>query len=133
MLVYDVGYGSFRRVDDFVRLLRLRGVEVVVDVRAFPRSRIPGFGGDELSRVLAVNGVEYVWLGDRLGGFRRGGYESYVGSSAFMDGFNRLVEIASKRRVCLLCLERDRRYCHRRFIVERLERLGFTVRDLVRG
>ncbi|MEM0240167.1 MAG: DUF488 domain-containing protein, partial [Candidatus Nezhaarchaeales archaeon] len=106
---------------------------VVVDVRAFPRSRIKGFSCDELKRELEKNGLEYVWLGDKLGGFRRGGYERYTKEEGFKRGLEILSIIARDKKVCLMCLERDRRFCHRRFIVEELRSVGFEVKDLVRG
>ncbi|MEM2725184.1 MAG: DUF488 domain-containing protein, partial [Candidatus Nezhaarchaeales archaeon] len=113
--------------------LKAKNIEVVVDVRAFPRSRIKGFSRDELKRELEKNGLEYVWLGDKLGGFRRGGYEGYTKEEGFKRGLEILSIIARDKRVCLMCLERDRRFCHRRFIVEKLKSVGFEVKDLVRG
>lgn len=131
--MYDVGYGAFKSIDDFLKLLRARNVEVVVDVRTFPRSKIKGFSRDELKEGLEKSGLEYVWLGDKLGGFKRGGYESYMKKEGFRRGLEVLSTIARDKKVCLMCLERDRRFCHRRFIVEVLRGMGFEVKDLVRG
>lgn len=77
--------------------------------------------------------MEYVWLGGKLGGFRRGGYERYTKEKDFREGLEVLSSIARSKKVCLMCLERDRRFCHRRFIVEELKRMGFEVKDLMRG
>ena len=131
LLVYDVGYGALKNVDTLIELLKSKGVEVVVDVRAFPKSKKPGFSGDELKGILEVNGIKYVWLGDRLGGYRSEGYERYMESDAFKSGMKLLLDVVSKKKACLLCLEKRRRYCHRRFIVNELKKLGFEVRDLV--
>jgi len=132
LLLYDVGYGSFRRLEELLRMLRAKGVEVLIDVRAFPRSRVKGFNREELEKELKKNGIEYVWLGDKLGGFKRGGYEKYLQSDGFREGVETLLSVARNKRVCLMCLERDRRFCHRRFIVKVLRGLGVEVRDLVR-
>ncbi len=115
-----------------LKMLKAKKVEVLIDVRAYPRSRIEGFNRHELEEGLKKNGVEYIWLGDRLGGFRRGGYQKYVQSNGFREGVEILLSIARNRRACLMCLEKDRRFCHRRFIVEALKELGVEVRDLLR-
>lgn len=132
-MVYDVGYGAFKYIDDFLKLLKARSVEVVVDLRAFPRSKIRGFSRDELKGELEKNGLEYVWLGDKLGGFRKRGYEEYMREEGFREGLRILSTIARDKMVCLMCLERNRRFCHRRFIVEALRKMGFEVKDLVKG
>ncbi|MCS7140015.1 MAG: DUF488 domain-containing protein [Candidatus Nezhaarchaeota archaeon] len=131
MLIYDVGYSAFRVIDEIIKFLKLRGIEVVVDVRAFPRSKLPGFSSDELRKSLEANGIEYLWLGDKLGGYRKGGYEKYMKRRDFEEGIRALLSVVSKRRACLLCLERKRRACHRRFIIDKLRELGFIVKDLV--
>jgi len=132
LLLYDVGYGAFKRFEELLKMLKTRGIEVLVDLRAFPRSRIKGFNREELEEELKKNGVEYLWLGDRLGGFRRGGYGEYAQSNGFREGIEILLSVARDKKVCLMCLERDRRFCHRRFIVEALKVYGVEVRDLVR-
>jgi len=132
LLLYDVGYGSFRCLEKLLEMLKAKGVEVLVDVRAFPRSKIKGFNREELEEELKKNGMEYMWLGDKLGGFRSEGYGKHVQSDDFREGVEVLLSVARNKRVCLMCLERDRRFCHRRFIVEALRKLGVEVRDLVR-
>jgi len=132
LLLYDVGYGSFRHLKELLRMLRAKGIEILIDVRAFPRSRIKGFNHEELEEELKKNGIEYMWLGDKLGGFKRGGYENYMQSNSFREGVETLLSVARNKRVCLMCLERDRRFCHRKFIVKALRELGVEVRDLVR-
>jgi uncharacterized protein (DUF488 family) len=132
LLLYDVGYGAFKRLEELLEVLRARRVEVLVDLRAFPKSRIKGFNREELEEGLKRNGMKYLWLGDKLGGFRREGYEKYMKSDNFREGIETLLSIARDKRVCLMCLERDRRFCHRRFIIRALKELGVEVRDLVR-
>jgi uncharacterized protein (DUF488 family) len=132
LLLYDIGYGVFKRLEELLEILKTKGVEVLIDLRAFPRSRIKGFNREELEEELKRNGVEYLWLGDKLGGFRRGGYEKHVQNNSFGEGLKIILSIARNKRVCLMCLERDRRFCHRRFVVEVLKGLGVEVRDLVR-
>jgi uncharacterized protein (DUF488 family) len=132
LLLYDVGYGALKCLEELLTLLKTKGVKVLVDLRAFPRSRIKGFNREELEEELRKNGVKYLWLGDKLGGFRKGGYEKYLQSDGFREGIEALLSVARNEGVCLMCLERDRRFCHRRFIVEALKEVEIEVRDLVR-
>jgi uncharacterized protein (DUF488 family) len=124
--IYTLGT-SDRTPDEFLALLKDVGVEVVVDVRRFPTSRFKHFEKDELSRLLERGGFYYIYLGKELGGYRRKGYEAYVGTEEFRQGLSRLKELVCKSRVVILCAERLPWRCHRRFIGQELERDGFKV------
>ena len=112
---------------EFLELLREHNIEVVVDVRSFPTSKISHFRKEELEKWLPENGVCYVWLGRELGGYRRGGYQAYMATHQFREGIERLLNIAKQKRTCLMCLEPNPKYCHRRFISAHLEGLGVRV------
>lgn len=125
-VIYTLGT-SDRSAEEFLRLLRGFGIQVVVDVRRFPSSRYEHFRGEELERLVEGGGMSYVYLGRELGGYRKVGYEYYVGSEGFREGLGRLQRLARGRRVAVLCAERLPWRCHRRFIARELEREGFTV------
>ncbi len=129
-VVYTLGT-SDRTPDEFLALLKDVGVEVVVDVRRFPTSRFKHFDKDELSRLLERGGFHYIYLGEELGGYRRKGYEAYVGTEEFRQGLSRLKELARERSVVILCAERLPWRCHRRFIGQELERDGFKVTHVI--
>jgi len=124
--VYTVGYGG-RKFEDFVALLREHGVDLVVDVRRFPRSKDESYLRENLERELPRRGIKYVYLGDLLGGFRRGGYEKYMESEDYMRGITRLLELAEVHRLAIMCVERNVRGCHRRHISRTLEEAGVEV------
>ena len=128
-MIYTVGYGG-RTAKRFIQLLREHGIELVVDVRRFPTSKKEEFKRENLEAMLRENGIGYVWLGDLLGGFRRGGYEKYAKSDKFNEGINKLLELAEGKNIASMCLERNVKYCHRRFIVQRLEEIGVEVVNL---
>jgi len=71
---------------------------------------------------LPKSDVEYVWLGKELGGYRSGGYQRHMRTKLFKEGIKKLLEIAAKKRTCIMCMEPNPRYCHRRFISAHLER-----------
>ncbi|RLF21971.1 MAG: DUF488 domain-containing protein [Thermoprotei archaeon] len=128
--IWTIGYGG-RGVEDFINKLKENGIDVVVDVRRWPTSKVIEYRRENLKRILKEHGIEYVWLGEELGGYRRGGYERYMQSESFKKGIERLMKLAHDHRVCIMCLERSPRGCHRRFIAKRLEELGVEVCHIV--
>ena len=60
--VYTVGHSTLP-IEDFVALLRVYGIETLVDIRTVPRSRRnPQFNADALPKALKAHGVEYVGM-----------------------------------------------------------------------
>lgn len=129
-VIYSAGTGA-RPLAEFIALLRGCGVAVAADVRSFPSSRrYPHFSREELRRSLAREGIEYVWLGECLGGFREGGYESHMLTEGFQRGLEELEELARRSPTVFFCAERHPRRCHRRFISRALEERGWKVLHL---
>ncbi len=130
--VYTVGHSN-RSLDDFLKLLEKYKIDVIVDVRRFPSSKkYPHFKKEELKKTLEEHGFSYSWLGDKLGGFRPGGYEAYMETEDFKKGFQELLKIireesARGKRVAIMCRERLWFKCHRRFISDVLVWLGYRV------
>lgn len=130
-VVWSVGHGA-RTLDGFVELLRGAGIETLVDVRRFPRSRRhPHFDAAALDGALAEAGLRREWLGEELGGFRDGGYEAHVETDDFRRGLARLETLAMDRRTAFCCAERRPEHCHRLEIARVLEGRGWTVHHLV--
>lgn len=125
-IIFTLGTSN-RSAQEFVELLRDFGVEVVVDARRFPSSRFEHFGQERMADFLGQAGMAYFYLGDELGGFRRGGYEEYMETPEFMSGLKKLEEIAGKKRTAIVCAERFPWRCHRRFIARELEKRGWSV------
>ena len=129
-LIYTLGT-STRSGEEFIELLTGHGVEVVVDVRRFPSSRFEHFCRKELARLLNEAGIDYVYMGEELGGYRRGGYQNFTTKSEFQMGVKKLEEIARKRRATIVCAERFPWRCHRRFIALELEKQGWQVNHVI--
>ena len=61
-------------------MLEAAGVRVLVDVRAFPRSRRhPQFDRKAIENALRDTPIQYVWEGRDLGGFREPGPDNHTG------------------------------------------------------
>lgn len=129
MIVYTVGYWG-RSISEFIALLKENNVTAVIDVRRFPKSSNIEFNRENLERTLKGYGIKYIFLGESLGGFVKGGYEKYMETQKFKEGFNALIEIAGSEVVALMCKERNIKHCHRRFIAQRLESFGIKVKNL---
>ncbi len=75
--IWTIGHSN-RSKETFLELLSENGIEVLVDVRSFPTSKIEHFKREEMERWLPEHRVEHVWLGKELGGYRLGGYRAYI-------------------------------------------------------
>jgi uncharacterized protein (DUF488 family) len=125
--------------DRFVALLQQAGVTAVADVRSAPFSRWwPWFSHKPLAARLAAAGMDYIWLGDALGGrprepqlYRDGvaDYEAMAAQPQFRAGLDRVADATARHCVCLLCAEREPLDCHRCLLVGR----ALAERGLVPG
>src|SRR5215213_5559790 len=61
MRIFTIGYEG-ATVPEFLAALKDAGVERVIDVRALPLSRRPGFSKSPLRAALEEAGIEYVHL-----------------------------------------------------------------------
>jgi uncharacterized protein (DUF488 family) len=140
--ILTVGH-STHPPERFLELLRSQGIEALADVRRYPASRRhPQFNREALARSLAGAGIEYVELGEQLGGRRRSSsprrrsgwrnpsfaaYAEHMESEAFAGGLARLETLATSRRTAYMCAESDWRRCHRRLISDALRERGWRV------
>jgi uncharacterized protein (DUF488 family) len=129
--LYTVGH-STRSIDELVALLQENGVKQLVDVRHYPRSRRnPQVNREALERELPKRGIDYFWEGETLGGFRKGGYQAYMGSASFAEGLDRLERLLAKGPTAIMCAEIVWFRCHRRFIAREMAVRGYRVTHIV--
>jgi uncharacterized protein (DUF488 family) len=121
-------------------------VELLIDVRAMPRSRKPGFSKRQLAAELDERGIPYVHL-QGLGTPKAGRDAVRAGRPEIMDTIFRehmasdraqadlaqAKSLAREKRVCLLCFEQDPACCHRSIVAEMIaQESGQSIRDLSR-
>jgi uncharacterized protein (DUF488 family) len=126
--LFSIGHSNIP-AERFVAMQREAGVTAVADVRSTPVSRFcPWFSAKNLAPLLAEAGIFYAAYGVELGGrprdpalFRDGiaDYEAMARQADFRAGLDRLVAEASRRRICLMCSEREPLECHRCLLVTR--------------
>ena len=104
-----------------MRILRLHGIELVVDVRSTPYSRyVPQANRENLARTLEAADIVYRWMGDLLGGKpdgTTGDYDELRAGPAFQRGVDRLLDLAAQDRTAIMCSEGDHRQCHRHKLI----------------
>jgi uncharacterized protein (DUF488 family) len=141
LTVFTVGH-STRSGEEFVRILKAHGVEVLVDVRTYPGSRrYPQFNREALSESLAQAGIKYKHE-PRLGGRRAPradshntawrnpqfrGYADHMETDVFRKGVEDLLEVAGDARVSVMCAEAVWWRCHRGLLADYLKAKGHTV------
>lgn len=130
MIIYTLGTSN-RSFDEFVDILRRFEITSVVDVRRFPTSKFEHFKRESLEESLKNIGIGYEYLGDLLGGYREGGYERYMDSADFRKGLQRLMELAEREKIAVICKERFPWKCHRWHIASGLVGRGAEVVHII--
>lgn len=128
--VYTLGTGR-RSEEDFIEILLNYDIKTLVDVRSFPKSKLPIFTRENLESLLKKEGINYVFLGRELGGFRKGGYEAYTETEDFKKGIDKLESIAETGTSVIICAERFPWKCHRRWIARELHRRGWQIEHII--
>jgi uncharacterized protein (DUF488 family) len=130
MRIFTIGYEG-TTVGEFLTALKGAGVERVIDVRALPLSRRPGFSKTPLKGALEEAGIEYVHL-KALGTPSEGRTAARAGRHADMARIYagqlqlpeamaqaaQMLHLASEKPSALLCMERDPAHCHRTLLLE---------------
>lgn len=130
-VIYTLGT-STRTLQEFMEILKHYGIALVADVRRFPASRrYPHFNRPGLAAQLAANGIAYHYLGEKLGGYRTGGYEAYTRTAAFHEGIEELAPLAKSGPTAIVCSERLPWKCHRRFIAAAMAAKGWRVIHII--
>jgi uncharacterized protein (DUF488 family) len=128
--IFTIGYEG-TTVPEFVAALQQAGVERVIDVRALPLSRRPGFSKSPLRAALAEARIEYVHL-KALGTPAEGRAAARAGRHADMARVysgqlelpeaiaqsGEMLELAREKPSALLCMEREPAHCHRTLLLE---------------
>jgi uncharacterized protein (DUF488 family) len=125
MRIFTIGYEGSTQ-SELIAALQKAGVERVIDVRAVPNSRKPGFSKNILAAGLKEAGIDYVHL-KALGTPPAGREAARKGQWAVMTRIYaaqletpeagmeaaRMIALAQEQPSALLCFERDPAQCHR--------------------
>ena len=142
--LFTVGH-STRAIEELVKLLQSHNVQRLVDVRTVPRSRHnPQFNADALPVSLKNAGIWYSHMAE-LGGLRHArrdsvntgwrnagfrGFADYMQTPEFDAALGKLIEMAGRERVAIMCAEAVPWRCHRSLISDALTARGIRVEHI---
>jgi len=134
-IVLTIGH-STRPLEIFMQLLEAHGVKRLVDVRTVPRSRRnPQFNQETLPNSLSQTKIRYTHL-EELGGLRKPragsantgwgnpsfrGFADYMQTPEFAAGLAKLMKLASRSQIAVMCAEAVPWRCHRSLIADALQ------------
>jgi uncharacterized protein (DUF488 family) len=139
MKLYTLGHNA-HPIEKFLGLLAAHGIRRLVDVRSAPYSRFqPQFNKSRLDGALLLQGLEYTFAGEALGGRpadptcfrvqmamlaagdlpRSVDYVEVMKREWFRQGIGRLLELAAGEATAILCSEEDPAKCHRHHLIAR--------------
>ena len=130
MKLFTIGYERATQAE-FIATLQTAGVERIIDVRAVPLSRRPGFSKNILAASLKEAGIDYVGL-KALGTPAEGREAARKGKQAVLERVYasqlelpeaivqaaQMRDLAEEKRSALLCFERDPAGCHRTLLIK---------------
>jgi uncharacterized protein (DUF488 family) len=137
--IFTVGHSTLP-IERFIALLKIYGVERLVDIRTVPRSRHnPQFNDTAMADSLTAAHLEYVPM-PALGGLRHTrkdspntgwrnksfrGYADYMQTEAFEEALETLIQMSRQKRIAIMCAEAVPWRCHRSLVADAL-----NVRDV---
>ena len=132
MRIFTIGYEGATQ-PELIAALQAAGVKRLIDVRAVPLSRRPGFSKNVLANGLREAGIAYVGL-KALGTPPEGReaarrhdhatlervYDGQLELPEAMAQAAMMLDLAAEAPSALLCFERDPAGCHRRLLLQRV-------------
>lgn len=125
--LWSIGH-SRHTIEDFLEMLAGQGIDVVVDLRTYPFSKIaPQFNEVALKKALKSQGISYLFMGKELGGRPdademydekgRVRYDLVAQTEVFKEGIERLLNGIGNHNVAMMCSEGSPEKCHRTLLV----------------
>ena len=128
--LYSIGHSN-HSLEQFIFLLKSKGINCLVDVRSTPYSqRLSQFNREFIIRDLAKATILYQYMGDNLGGRYTNpalltvdgqvDYGKVMQENSFQKGLDELIKLASSgNKITFMCAEKDPFDCHRFALVSR--------------
>jgi uncharacterized protein (DUF488 family) len=143
-VILSLGH-SVRPQEETIALLQENAISLLIDVRAFPRSRRnPQYNSDALARALQETGIGYRHFPE-LGGMRKPrvdstnlglaegfrGFADYMQTPKFSTALTTLMTLAERQKIAVMCAEAKPTECHRSLISDALSAQGLEVRHII--
>jgi len=129
--LFTAGYEGIN-IDTFISNLLAKNINCILDVRALPLSRKPGFSKNKLANRLKDVDIQYVHLGalgspkdvrEKLKSTRD--YPTFFKTmDTYLSGQKNALEIAysyvTNSTCCLMCFEHFAEQCHRKIVAKKI-------------
>ena len=130
--LFTIGYQG-TTIDTFIANLATNNIDCVIDIRALPLSRKPGFSKTDLARRLNLAEIQYVHFAEL--GTPKPIRENLKATRDYSTFFKKMEKyLAGKKdaiqqaynhvmnsRCCLMCFERLADQCHRKIVAEKIK------------
>ena len=126
--IFTIGHSN-HDISDFINLLLANQIELVIDVRSAPYSKLyPHFNRNPLEVSLTKNSIKYTFLGDSVGGrsnnikdYSKGRvmYKKIAEKKEYISSINTMIQNSSKYKIVLMCSEKEPLECHRTLLISR--------------
>lgn len=132
--LYTVGYEG-KAIGDFIEQLCNNGIQLLLDVRAYPISRKKGFSKNQLSEYLLNSGIEYISMPE-LGSPKSARealkqnhdydeffylYENWLDTQEdSLYAARSMITNNCEMKCCLMCFEKKPEECHRSLLAKKL-------------
>jgi uncharacterized protein (DUF488 family) len=134
--ICTIGYEG-AAIEDLISTLKKSGITHIVDVRQSPYSKRSEFSKDQLSSALANYDISYTHI-RALGNPPAGREALRVGHvavfheviTAHLEGdeaqaaLRQVLSLIEQKTVCLMCMEKAPRHCHRSLVAAKLNALS---------
>jgi uncharacterized protein (DUF488 family) len=146
--IFTIGHSN-RQWNDFIFLLQSNHVELLVDVRRYPGSKVyPQFNKEDMAKALQKENIAYTHF-EKLGGRRKSissaanndgwknksfrAYADYMTTTQFKQGINEILSLITRdASMTIMCTEVVPWRCHRRMIADYLTLLhGVSVFNII--
>jgi uncharacterized protein (DUF488 family) len=138
--IYTIGYEGVS-INAVLKSLQEMEIDMLMDIRAVPQSRKPGFSKSKLGQFLVENEIEYIHLRglgtppegreaarkkkkvelDRI-------YGQHLKTQDAKTDLKTALDLSQKKKCCLLCYEHSPACCHRLIVAEKIaDRTGMEI------
>jgi uncharacterized protein (DUF488 family) len=125
-VIYTIGHSNLD-LKQFIDLLILNEIELLIDVRSSPYSKyVPHFNSHRLSKSLITVGINYRYLGDKIGG-KPSSDEFYLDGKViyplirttekYKKGIIELIKFSKEYKTVIMCAEKNPNNCHRYLLI----------------
>lgn len=126
--IYTIGYAT-KPVELFMTHLRQHHIDVLVDIRSVPYSKVfHDYHQEAIQQYVRSRGIKYLYLGEELGPRSKDPshydetgqvqFDRLMQSSLFLQGIERLkLGLEKGFKIALMCAEKDAATCHRSLLV----------------